>query len=480
MDYRNFLELAYSLVRIRDLDKLLDTILSRLRIMLNCDAGSIFIYNEDTDELTFKYTQNDTMELPFKEFSIPVNKSSIAGYVALTKKMIMVSDVYKLDRNYPFQFNKTFDRMSGYRTKSMLVFPILDINGTITGVLQFINKKRQPLPVTPENASRVVMAFNKDDEVLAKSMIGIVSLALENGMLYDKMEKMWEGFITTTSQAIESRLPGGRGHTSRVETLSLILADEMTKDEEVFPDFQLDVDERKKLRYACILHDYGKIAVREAVLQKYTKLSEPEMEVISYRFKLVKTQLKAKGASQEDIDKLTGIWDNVSMANIPDRLTSNMAAALKKAHNFRFKDIDGQDQRLLTDDEYEYLMVDNGVHTDQDKAEIEEHARHTYEFLNAVPWVKNLADLPEITAMHHENISGDGYPFGLSGDEIHIYGKIMAVVDSFDTLAAKTGTYKKPVPVDEACELLKQQAKDGKLDKDIVDFFVDRHIYRRV
>lgn len=480
MQYDHFLELAYTLVRIRDLNQLLETVLQRLRDMLACDAGSIYIYDSETNELIFKFTQNDSVRLPFKEFSIPVNKNSIAGYVALTKRSIRISDVYKLDRSFPFKFNSNFDRMSSYRTKSMLVFPVTDINNELTGVLQFINKKRTGIPVALNNVDKLVIPFTQDDEKIARSLVGIVSLALENGMLYSSIENMWESFISASVMAIESRDPITSGHTNRVTTLSMILAQEMAKDKTSFPNFELSKTDMKLLKYACLLHDFGKIGVREHVLQKAEKLSDGRIDVIRGRIHLAKAMAVIEKRGDEELKKLDAYHECIKKSNIPTFLESDTAEMLREISEYRFHDIDDREHKILDELDYRQLSIRRGSLTEPERREVESHVKYTYEFLRSIPWTKELKDLPSIAAQHHEKLNGSGYPFGLKGDEIHIFGRIMAVVDMFDALTARDRPYKEPMNAEDACKILRQEALEGVLDNDIVEFFIINHLYRRV
>ncbi|MBC7196977.1 MAG: HD domain-containing protein, partial [Deferribacterales bacterium] len=147
---------------------------------------------------------------------------------------------------------------------------------------------------------------------------------------------------------------------------------------------------------------------------------------------------------------------------------------------YAFKGINGEEIRLLEDAEYGCLSVKRGTLTEEERKEIESHVYHTYDYLNKIPWTQKLKDVPKIACMHHEKIDGTGYPFGLKGEEIHIYGRIMAVADIFDALTAKDRPYKKAVSVDVALKIIQEEAENNKLDKDIVRFFIDKQIYNHI
>ncbi|MGE4265920.1 MAG: HD domain-containing phosphohydrolase [Deferribacterales bacterium] len=472
-----FIELAYSLVRIRDLDELLDTMLGRIRNMLSADAGSIFIYDEDKDELIFSYTQNDSIELPFKKFRMKANEQSIAGFCAVRNSLIRLDDVYHLDNKFPFKFNQSFDEMSGYRTKSMLVFPINDINGRLIGILQLINKKIKDVPVNNDTVDEAVAIFNSQDETTAHSLSGIVGMALENALLYESIEAMWEGFIQACMTAIDSRDPVTGGHSERVTTLTMAIAEAMSGDD-TFPDFNLSPEQMRSLKYSCMLHDFGKLVISENILQKADKLYPGMMDVIRYRFAMAKAVAKAQDKPSEVLYELDTLLEKVFMANIPTVLDGETSAGLDKCLNYIFEDVDGNKHQLLTEKEYAYLSINRGSLTPHERDIIESHVKHTYEFLSKIPWTKELKHVPAVAAMHHEKLNGGGYPFGLHADDIVTQGRIMAIADIYDALTAQDRPYKKAMPVEKACAILLDEAERNVLDIDIVKFFIKNEIYK--
>lgn len=475
-----FIELAYSLVRIRDLDELLDTMLSRIRGMLDADAGSIFIYDEEADELVFKYTQNDSIDLPFKQFRMPANENSIAGFCAVRNSVLSLDNVYSLDTKFPFSFNPSFDRMSGYRTVSMLVFPINDINGRLIGVLQLINKKVKDTPVNQDNYNDVVVPFDQEDETTAHSLSGIVGMALENALLYDSIEQMWEGFILACMSAIDSRDPVTGGHSQRVTDYTMVTAEAMSEDDEAFPDFKLNPAELRCLKYACMLHDFGKLVISETVLQKSKKLYPGMLEVIEFRFGMAKAMAKLEGRPDKEIAELQNLLEKVRKANMPTILDDDTSTGLDRCLHYEFKDFDGAAHTLLTEKEYGFLSITRGTLSEEERQIIQSHANHTFDFLIKIPWTNELKLIPVVAALHHERIDGKGYPFGLAGDQIHMQGRIMAVADIFDALTAADRPYKKAMPVEKACGILKDEAERYALDTRVVDYFVDNALYESV
>ncbi len=456
---QQFIEIVYELFGIKDLNTFMEIALKKLRSLLNADAGSIFLYNDASKSLIFKYTQNDSIDLPFKEFSMPLDEKSIAGYVGVHKTILNIEDAYEISSESPYKFNKEFDKFSGYRTKSMITIPLLNKKNDLIGIVQLINKKSEPY------------YFTKNDEIICHSLSGIIGVSLENSLLYNEIENMWEGFIKASIQAIEARDPITRGHTERVTNLTLKIASEMARCKKQFPDFSLTNDQYTMLKYACLLHDFGKIGVREHILQKAKKVSEDKLNKIKFKLHYA----HKIGVLDTDTNAL---FEIVKQANEPTVLESEMSDILSKLASLKIEEPNGNISSILEEDEFKALSIKRGSLTDEERQEMEKHVLYTYMYLSSIPWTKELKDVPKIACMHHEKIDGSGYPFGLKGDEIHPYGRIMAIADIYDALTAKDRPYKKAVPVEVALDIIKKEAENNKLDIEIVNFFIDRKIYK--
>jgi HD-GYP domain-containing protein (c-di-GMP phosphodiesterase class II) len=360
----------------------------------------------------------------------------------------------------------------------MIVFPITDLNDQLTGVLQIINKKRYEVPLTLENVNRIVLPFNDNDDMIAESLTGVISLALENGLLYDCMEKMNEGFIAGISRAVEQRDPFKNGHTNRVTAICELLSSEMHRDLDDFPDFFMNRLKGKILRYACILHDIGKIFVPEKLFAKTEKLYEGMLDTVKTRFRLAKACARLNNRPEElsyELDRLLGIIIKANTEDIDDETDDE----LKRCRDFSFEDSDGEQIRLLSEEEYTLLSIRHGVHCEREKNAMQSHALRTYEFLRNIPWTAELEDVPVIASSHHEKPNGKGYPFGTTDEDLHIFSKIMAVAECYDSLTMNERPYNTPLMPEEAVEFMKKEMQTGGLDSKITDFFIGREIYKR-
>jgi HD-GYP domain-containing protein (c-di-GMP phosphodiesterase class II) len=248
---------------------LLERILREARHLVTADAGSIYI-KEDC-KLKFSYTQNDTQQkkllsgkkLIYSTFSIPINNQTISGYVANTGDSVNIPDAYKLRSGLPYSFSRSYDDVSGYRTQSMLTFPLKTNRGDTIGVLQLINAK---------DARGKVVPFSKKDEPLILHFANMAAVAIERAQMTRTM-------ILRTIRMAELRDPMETGpHVNRVASYAVAIY-EVWAGKQGVPDHVIDKN-RDILRMAAMLHDVGKVAISDAILKKPGRLDDSEREVM--------------------------------------------------------------------------------------------------------------------------------------------------------------------------------------------------------
>ncbi|MEK7838036.1 MAG: GAF domain-containing protein, partial [candidate division NC10 bacterium] len=273
----------------RDTDALLALILTKARAITHSDAGSIYLVEEPEEgqrRLRFKLAQNDFVQVPFTEFTMPISEESVAGHVALSGEPLHLEDAYLPPPGAPYQINRTFDQQVGYRTKSMLVVPMRTPKGDTIGVLQLINCKRDGHRRFPsvEAIQREAVPYPARFIGLAASLASQAAVALQNSRLLDNIRTLFEGFVAAAVTAIESRDPTTSGHSFRVADLTVALATAADRaGDGPFREVRFSPDEMKTIRYASLLHDFGKVGVREEVLVKAKKLYPGHLEVITQR-----------------------------------------------------------------------------------------------------------------------------------------------------------------------------------------------------
>jgi HD-GYP domain-containing protein (c-di-GMP phosphodiesterase class II) len=494
----------------RDINKLLEQILAKSREITAADAGSLYLVRRgkdheksDDDELRFIRAQNDSVAVAFEERVMPLKETSIAGYVALTGQSVNVADAYDLPPESPFKISRSFDDEWGYRTKSMLVVPMRDHQGTVIGVVQLINKKREPsLVLRPVSlVEESVIPFTSVDEELVSSLASQAAVAFENTLLLQDIKRLFDSFVDAAVTAIESRDPTTSGHSRRVATLTVGLAEKVDAvDAGPFRNVSFSKDQLQEIRYASLLHDFGKVGVREKVLIKGKKLYVGEMLLIRQRFAYIKRSVEAEhlrakleqlqarrdaGALTAEMDadyvkrieEIDGVLRMILQANEPSILEEESFRALMDLPNRTFRDIEGNRQPFLTPNEVSALSIRRGSLSEKERREIESHVTHTFRFLSEIPWTQEYRNIPEIAYAHHEKLDGTGYPRGLPAGQIPIQSKMMTISDIFDALVAWDRPYKKSVPIERALSILESEANDGKLDRQLLGVFVDAKVY---
>ena len=266
--FGKIISLGIEITQVKDLDVLLERILQEARLLVNADAGSIYV--KEDDKLKFSYSQNDTLQLRqpgrkliYSTFKMPINNQSIAGYVANTGDLLNLQDAYKLPSTLPFSFNRKYDDLSGYRTQSMLTFPLKTNRGDTIGVLQLINAK---------NSKEKVVAFSKKDEPLILHFANMAAVAIERA-------QMTRAMILRTIKMAELRDPKETGpHVNRVASYAVALYEHWAAKRGV-PHEVLEKN-RDILRMAAMLHDVGKVAIADAILKKPGRLDDAEREIM--------------------------------------------------------------------------------------------------------------------------------------------------------------------------------------------------------
>jgi HD-GYP domain-containing protein (c-di-GMP phosphodiesterase class II) len=512
-DLHELNQIGVALSAERDITKLLEMILSQSRAITAADAGSLYLVergrNDDTqtdDKLVFKLPQNDSVPVKtFEEFTISLDQTSVAGYAASTGQVVNVADAYHLPAGCPYQISRSFDEKSGYRTKSVLAVPMRDHKGTVVGVVQLINKKKDPKAVLTPVAlvEEAVIPFTAVDEELVTSLASQAAVAFENTRLIADIKELFNSFVRASVTAIESRDPTTSGHSGRVAVLTVGIAETMDAlSAGPFRDVAFTRDQLQEIHYASLLHDFGKVGVREKVLIKGKKLYVGETLVVRQRFAYIKRTLEAQylrakldqvlagratpellaqmdrehEAQQAEADELLAM---VLQSNEPTVLEEDVVRALMDLPNRTFTDMEGNRHPYLTPNELGALSVRKGSLTDKERREIESHVTHTFKFLSQIPWTGEYKRVPEIAYAHHEKLDGSGYPRKLRAGEIPLQSRMMTISDIFDALVAWDRPYKKSVPVEKALDILRDEARAGKLDGDILDLFVAAKIYEK-
>jgi HD-GYP domain len=527
------------------LDNLLELILTKSRQITNADAGSLYLVEsvpgkraeaeaparpqlppEPTDTATgvpaaalvpneedkptlkrlrFKLAQNDSIDLPFRESTMEISHGSIAGYVAATGEAVNIEDAYHIAPDVPYSINRKFDEDSGYRTKSILAVPLRDQKDHIVGVLQLINAKRSPhmkLGSLSAVKEQVVPFGNRQQEIVA-SLGSQAAVAVENSRLYESIQRLFEGFVKASVIAIEARDPTTSGHSFRVANLTVALAEAIQKVENgPYANLRFSREEMREIRYASLLHDFGKVGVREEVLVKAKKLYPAQLDLVKQRFEFVKRSMQVEklqqrlnyvlekgredylsrlpafdGELKQQIEEVDRYFETVLRSNEPTVLAEGNFEKLLDIAARHYLDFEGEEKPLITPDEVRLLSIRKGSLDENERLQIESHVVHTFKFLEQIPWTSEIRNIPEIARGHHEKLNGQGYPYKLAAPEIPVQTRMMTISDIFDALSAADRPYKRSVGLDRALQILTFAVQDGEIDPALFQVFLDAKVY---
>jgi HD-GYP domain-containing protein (c-di-GMP phosphodiesterase class II) len=473
-----------------NLQILMELILEESRKLTGADGGSLYL--KEKNNLIFYVTQNKTLNDRsdfsggFKHHILPISKKSFAGFVATTGEVLTIEDAYNLPSSAPYKFNYDFDKDNNYRTRSVLVVPLKTPDGDIVGVMQLINAT---------DKKGIVVSFPDDLIPLASSLASQAGVALRNARLIHDIKILLRSIIQFSASAIDARSPHTAGHSLRVAGYSRAIVDAINEDSSgPFADIFFTAEQQEELYYSAWLHDIGKIGIPESVLDKQNKLSDAEMSAIQSRFELIKTieisdlrqgkkveglDAEAVKSRQENIvNDFEEKFGFINQVNTSIFLNDADAERLKLLAGSRFQTFDGNIHPYLEDGEFEALAVRKGNLTDEEYKKIQSHVVHTQQIVEKIPFPEFLENVPLYASSHHEKLDGSGYPNGLKGGEFPLQARILAVVDVYDALTAVDRPYRKSMPVEQAFDILRQEADRDHLDKNLVGLFIDKQLYK--
>jgi HD-GYP domain-containing protein (c-di-GMP phosphodiesterase class II) len=272
--YKNaehLLKIINAIYNIKDLDSLLERILSEARGFVNADAGTIYLAARN--HLYFNYVQNNTLfhnkkekdKYIYSQSRLKIDKNSLAGYAALTGHPLLIDDVYDIKSDVSYNFDPTFDKQTSYRTKSILVVPLITRGGEVLGVLQLINAK--------DSAGKII-PFSMADNMYISQFAFYASNAIETAKLSRQM-------AFRMIEIVELRDPGETSvHAKRVGAYAIELFSKYAKTHGI-PNYETK-SFKEQLRFAAILHDMGKVAISDVILKKNGALTPEEKQHVRY------------------------------------------------------------------------------------------------------------------------------------------------------------------------------------------------------
>jgi HD-GYP domain-containing protein (c-di-GMP phosphodiesterase class II) len=498
-------EIGIALSAERDTERLLENILMGAKALTNADGGTLYSVQEDntvkmeivrTDSLNFAMGGTTGKPIPFEPIHLYddkgfPNQHMVVTYAVLHDCTVNIPDAYNAE-GFDFSGTKQLDANTGYRSTSFLTVPMKDHEGLIIGVLQLLNAQ--------DEKSGAIIPFGETAQRLTESLASQAAIALTNRHLINDLKNLLESLIQLIATAIDEKSPYTGGHCERVPELTMALADAAHNAEDgPFKEFHMSEDDRYELRMAAWLHDCGKITTPEAVVDKSTKLETiyDRIKCVATRFEILHrdaeiAMLKQQLQSNSDAEKLAAQQQyEQTVAQLDEELAflqrSNTGGEfMSEADQQRVREIGqrrwqhhGESQPLLSDNEIYNLTIEKGTLTAEEREVINNHIVATIKMLDTLPFPKNLKNVPEFAGGHHEKMDGSGYPKGLTGEQMSMQARIMAIADIFEALTAKDRPYKEGKKLSESLRILGFMKQDNHIDPDLFKLFIQNEIYQQ-
>lgn len=469
-DITKILNVGIMLSSERDLNKLLDKILSSVMDIANCDGGTLYLLNND--KLYFTIMRNHTMNVykggDGKLPQIPpvdINSKSLCAISLLSGKTINISDVYDCDE-YDLTGPKEYDGINNYHTKSLIAVPMINREGDKLGVLQLVNAKAK-------NGN--ICAFGDEIMLVLESVASQAALAIQNVKYIKEIKNLFDSFVKAFVSAIEERSPYNGNHTKHMVEYGDKFIDWLNKNVD---NIYFDEEHKKEFLMSVWLHDVGKLVIPLEVMDKNKRLTPEQHVEFNHRMEVIELigMVHKVSPMYFDFDSLKNDIEAaktlVESANKAGFVTDDKIDELRKLTEKTYINLNNETHPWLTQDEFEMLSIRKGTLSTEERDVMQSHASMTDKLLSQIEFTDDFSHVRDWASSHHEFLSGEGYPHHLSKKDIPKEVRMLTILDIFEALTAKDRPYKKGMPVEKALMILKDMAeKEGKLDKSLVDDF---------
>lgn len=475
---KKVLEIGVLLSSERDLNLLLEKILSNVMELANCNAGTLYL--RDGDFLRFKIMRNDVLhtysggdgkdaDLP----PVPLTPQNVCALALLEDRTINIEDVYNC-KEYDFSGPIRYDSITGYHTQSMLVVPMRNRAGEKLGVLQLINAL--------DNQGNVC-AFPPEMELVLESLASQAAITIQNVYYIRQIKELFHSFVHVMSSAIDERTPYNGSHTRHMALYGSRFLDYLNlqarkhQKEEPFPP-----EKKEELLMSVWLHDIGKLVTPLEVMNKMHRLLPEQYQNFRHRMEIIRLSgeiEKLKGhisieEEQELYCQIEHAQNFVEQINQAGFLSEQQQEELKQLSRQTYLDKNGRQQPWLLPEEYQMLSIPKGTLSQKEREIMEEHVVITDKLLSQIHFSDEFSHVREWAASHHELLNGSGYPKKLAGEEIPTEVRIITILDIFDALVADDRPYKPGMPIEKALSILTAMAqKEDKLDMELTRQFTE-------
>ena len=477
-----------------DYVNLLNVLLTNIMELTCSDAATLYML--EGNKLHFRILKNNTLNI-FKIFDplddevylppITLDKENIdnvSAYCAIHNEIVLEDDVYSSNR-FNFSGPKNYDKLTGYKTRSMLVLPLVSSSEEeiqeVLGVIQLLNSKNpktgKHVPYGDISTPPVILALSK-----------IAANTLANLTHIQEIHQLFHSFVEVMTQAIDERSPFTKNHTQKVSIYCAAFAEYLGNTFPLGHHYHFTKKRKDWLVMAALLHDIGKIVTPMHIMDKSTKLFSWQFDSIRDRFEIKKHQLEidclsgriTKEEWSTKLFELNNYFSLIEIAMNPRPITPEQRVMINEMANITYRDYKGNEVPILSSCDIASITIQHGTLTDNEREVIQDHVSATGRLLDKITSWKYYKDVSKWAKDHHEFLDGSGYPNGLKGNELCLETCIITITDIFDALTAADRPYRKNMPVSKALDVLHNMAHEGKLHKELVELFTKSNIWEGI
>ncbi len=467
------LEMGIQLTSERNYDELLAKIIDCAMETTNCDGGTLYLYEQEqlnfcvmkTKSLGINQTGQEKKTFP----PVPMHEKNVCAYAALHRKLLNIEDVYDC-QEFDFSGPREYDKLSGYRTQSMMVFPLVNHEDALVGVVQLLNAM---------DAQGQVIPFRTEYEKVLQSLGSQAAVSVSNMQFIQEIEQLMISITQVFTDAIDTRIPYNFYHSRNVYLYVQLLVDYINEQHEKgLVEKYFEPTARSELLMAALMHDIGKLVIPNEVIDKTTRLGNKLPLVLEHFDHLSALYHIDYLEGRIPRDEWVGIKNDlldarvrVEELNRKSKLSQEDIDYVKQLAQRNYTSASGTQISFLSLYEAECLEVPAGNLTRAERDVIRSHVKYTEKYLKKMNFGKRYPHLIQWAGAHHEMLDGSGYPRGLRGDEISYESRILTIVDVFEALTSADRPYKKAMEESKALNILGDMVKEGKLDSDILKLF---------
>lgn len=467
------LEIGIQLTAEHDFDKLLSKIIDCAMELTHCDGGTLYLYEEE--QLKFCIMNNQSMGINRDSKSgeqfppVPMNEKNVCAYAAIHRKLLNIQDAYDC-KEFDFSGPREYDKITGYKTKSLLVFPLVNHEDNLIGVVQLINAMDE---------QGKVISFDDECEKVVQSLGSQAAVAVSNMRFVQENEQLMLSITQVFTDAIDARIPYNYYHSRNVHLYVKMLVDYINRQHrQGKTPRSFSAIHRDELLMAALMHDIGKLVLPNEIIDKNARLGKM-LPLVKERFGHL-TALFHIDYLEGRIDQNKWIEvknilvegaNRVEELNRKNRLTDEDIAYVQNLGANTYTNARGQMIPFLTLEEVECLTIPSGNLTRAEREVIRSHVDYTVRYLQKMNFDRRYPHIIQWAGAHHEFLDGSGYPKGLKGDEIPFEARILAVVDVFEALTSSDRPYKESMEQKKALAVLEEMTDEGKIDGEVLGLF---------